>query len=1082
MEITPYPISEIATNEPDGTQGPISPQDELLSGRTQPVYLPFLQFLFDPEDTIELRPIRDAYSAGRRRTQTLWKYRTYCTPGQYIGDSWIYVNEQLEKPISVQIAMSAENYANLYFGVCPRVGKQWFNKAWQIRKINFLWADIDDISTADALERVHVAGIPEPSAVVNSGHGVHLYWRLKKPVIIDQPPPLPVKSERFRVDDQMKTISVLIDEKGEKVEYGPGIAPPLHETALLIQDINAGIAELIGGDHTKDLARLLRIPGALNRKGEEQGVQPVPCELVRLDIDRLYELEVFQSYAESSPSRKERLTRSKIPLKKPIAKLGTRAESTLQQLTTECAVAEPPFRSTRDFHLCAKAIEEGWEREMVWSSVANMGKFGERGRSYFDATWAKAEDSVRQAITQHTRAQMQNRDEIQELNKSSLDPSPNGHNDTRVEKQISDLLQMDILGWGSDTGCRVFARATRRLCDIKDVARLSREHCLAIFGHPAKRHIARNADEVSPTRFPMGDVRDAISLLASKACANTEHQIGSGVWRGIDDLGKATDEVLIVSGSEAAVWDGVCERLEKLQHPRYGGRTILFGESQPWCDFEKLEEYLRASLDQKWSDAVMKECIEIFDRWVWKKKMSSELTLGLVMSSWIQTLWPWRPMISITGESRAGKTTLMSRTIAPMFNGLALSSSDATAAGIRQAIACNATVVILDEFDVEAGDRYKAAENRKIQKMFRMSGKGDSHFRGTPGQRAIAGRMQHIPWFGGIVFQSVDEADTNRFLNLYLKRPSYKIPESPESNLKDLGLRLLAISVRHAIPAIKTAEMLEMESETYARKYKDATDLKVRGRYRHLASVHSRIVQGYSAPAAIMAHASRSNSTKLLETLLWHTVDMDENEIEQDYMSTLDAIATAKIALVGGRKLTVAHILRELAPYEGIGDQVPATTAEELMLDEYRTALESNGLKLGTYEHRELAMAAAAREEEDPEFDWQVLEKTGCLLIGWKTALNSLVPQYGRQRIDQSLMRAPIAIRSRRRIGKGSNQRVVMLPFLWFYDKLMSDANEADRPYYLKGFTAEDDLRLGRKYVYDIRDDDEGPIDSEGAD
>ena len=45
-----------------------------------------------------------------------------------------------------------------------------------------LWADLDDIEPKEAWSRITSAGLPKPSAVVNSGHGIHAYFRLKSPV------------------------------------------------------------------------------------------------------------------------------------------------------------------------------------------------------------------------------------------------------------------------------------------------------------------------------------------------------------------------------------------------------------------------------------------------------------------------------------------------------------------------------------------------------------------------------------------------------------------------------------------------------------------------------------------------------------------------------------------------------------------------------------------------------------------------------------------------------------------------------------------------------------------------------------
>lgn len=42
-----------------------------------------------------------------------------------------------------------------------------------------LWADLDDIEPRAAWMKAKSVGLPRPSVVVNSGHGAHLYWRLK---------------------------------------------------------------------------------------------------------------------------------------------------------------------------------------------------------------------------------------------------------------------------------------------------------------------------------------------------------------------------------------------------------------------------------------------------------------------------------------------------------------------------------------------------------------------------------------------------------------------------------------------------------------------------------------------------------------------------------------------------------------------------------------------------------------------------------------------------------------------------------------------------------------------------------------
>ncbi|RKX59934.1 MAG: hypothetical protein DRP29_03630 [Thermodesulfobacteriota bacterium] len=104
-----------------------------------------------------------------------------------------------------------------------------------------LWADIDK-------ESYKLNGLPEPTIIINSGRGKHLYWMLERPL---------------RLEPQWKI--------------------PLIEAVL------DGIAERIGADkNTKDVSRVLRLPGSVNFKYEP----PVPVTLHSYS-GRRYRLSTF---------------------------------------------------------------------------------------------------------------------------------------------------------------------------------------------------------------------------------------------------------------------------------------------------------------------------------------------------------------------------------------------------------------------------------------------------------------------------------------------------------------------------------------------------------------------------------------------------------------------------------------------------------------------------------------------------------------------------------------------------------------------------------------------------------------------
>ncbi len=117
----------------------------------------------------------------------------------------------------------ARNYG-VYIGVCPRTGGL-PGRTENITTARAVWCDCDHIAVDAALDRVDNSGVPYPSIVVSSGYGVHLYWLLTSPVA------MATEAER----------------KG-------------------FEAVCRGVGQRIGGDHTHDLARVMRLPGTWNCK------------------------------------------------------------------------------------------------------------------------------------------------------------------------------------------------------------------------------------------------------------------------------------------------------------------------------------------------------------------------------------------------------------------------------------------------------------------------------------------------------------------------------------------------------------------------------------------------------------------------------------------------------------------------------------------------------------------------------------------------------------------------------------------------------------------------------------------------
>jgi hypothetical protein len=71
---------------------------------------------------------------------------------------------------------------NIYASPNPRIAKD-CSKSTDVFFVRTLFVDIENVTVAPALAKLAVTGLPRPSMIVVSGHGIHFYWRLNEPII-----------------------------------------------------------------------------------------------------------------------------------------------------------------------------------------------------------------------------------------------------------------------------------------------------------------------------------------------------------------------------------------------------------------------------------------------------------------------------------------------------------------------------------------------------------------------------------------------------------------------------------------------------------------------------------------------------------------------------------------------------------------------------------------------------------------------------------------------------------------------------------------------------------------------------------
>lgn len=131
---------------------------------------------------------------------------------------------------------------DIYFGVFTRTEAS--GKAAACGVTRAIWCDYDNMTLASVKGAMLDSGAPTPSIYVNSGHGIHAYWILEDPAT-------------------------------------PSEAIPIVK----------GLASATGADpKATDTARIMRVPGTFNNKGER-----VACRIIE-ENDNKYEIGAFEAF------------------------------------------------------------------------------------------------------------------------------------------------------------------------------------------------------------------------------------------------------------------------------------------------------------------------------------------------------------------------------------------------------------------------------------------------------------------------------------------------------------------------------------------------------------------------------------------------------------------------------------------------------------------------------------------------------------------------------------------------------------------------------------------------------------------
>ena len=462
--------------------------------------------------------------------------------------------------------------------------------------------------------------------------------------------------------------------------------------------------------------------------------------------------------------------------------------------------------------------------------------------------------------------------------------------DGEYERRTVDALFLDVLGETPSGSVMVFAShpSRRRTTEIRDPHKLTYAQLLQISGAPARDNLTESGEE-SYGRITVSAARNAICYLAGQRQL-TDHTLAeSGCWAILGKSGNQESGVVLVGAGEAAIWDADAAQLNQVCVPRAGGRLLSLSGSEAWYNFDQLAADLDHAADPKWCESVIAESLDIWDRWAWRNDGAPLVLTGLVLATWVQTLWDWRPQVAITGATKTGKSVLF-ETLAGIFGRLAIRSSKSTEAGIRQRVGTSARVILADEFE---SSKHRAS----VLEMIRASSRGDEVLRGTTSQRGRTFALRHICYVAAVDIGLRRAPDQNRFIQLKLVLPPKhlhgKLCTPPADILHDLGQRLLAIAVRYISAAGPLAASLKAVA---------------------IEGADSRAIESYAVPAAIWATACRfssADSAGLLRQMVQTTTEStgDNDDEANDERELLQAIGASEMRLDRGVSCTVSEAL-----------------------------------------------------------------------------------------------------------------------------------------------------------------------------
>ena len=390
-------------------------------------------------------------------------------------------------------------------------------------------------------------------------------------------------------------------------------------------------------------------------------------------------------------------------------------------------------------------------------------------------------------------------------------------------KTLLDAFGIEVLGETESQGIICWIKHTKKRWTIKSPAHWPDNEILQAVGRQGAERLWLEKSPPPVGKYTPADLRIAVALEAAAATRITpKDMLGQGIW-------KHGKELVVVNGAIAHLYDG--KIFNRIKRPKLGRQIIDFDAGRAWAkNIRKVALKMTAGRATK----IFVRLRRLMASWSWSHRQDPDVATALVLATFIQACWTWRPLVSITGASDSGKSTFMEDLLVAIFGAWVIAADRSSEAGLRQAIRHHAAPVLIDEFD-----KYK--QRQQVLELFRTASRGGKILRGTQDQTGQEFGVKHLAWFAAIESGDIWGQDRNRFIRLELRPPTNRgnlVLPGP-SELAKLGQQLAAVAIWAAPAAVPLADRIK--------------GVRIKG-------VHGRLIESFAVPAAMFAAIRRGRS------------------------------------------------------------------------------------------------------------------------------------------------------------------------------------------------------------------------------